>query len=311
MFNIIEEVIHGYKILKVIGEKQGDQAIEVWINLEDGMTLCKIIVGEHTVVDWNLERCKQGATYGVPVLYPTPNRVENGEFTFEGQSYPMSMHGMANHMAFELQSTIIKNDEAQIIGTLDFSKGSLAYSKFPFESILTMCVTITYEAVKVSYTVENKGDKALPYGIALHPFFMRLGKSQCRTSAKSIMEMTKEKLPTGQLVEVKGTRYDLSEYTDVESLQLDHVYTQIEEVPQAGIWYPEIGLKVELESSKEFTHLVVFTPEGQNFFCIENQSCSTNAHNMHAKGFEEVSGLEIIRPNESQKGYIQYKFSYL
>lgn len=311
MFNITEEMIHDYKILKVTGENQGDKAIEVWINPADGMTLCKIIVGKHTVVDWHLERCRAGATYGVPVLYPTPNRVANGAFTFEGQRYPMSMHGMANHMAFELQESCVTEDEVQVVGTLEFSEGTEAYAKFPFKSVLTMSVTITYDSVKVSYTVENKEDKALPYGIALHPFFMKLGKSLCKTSAKSLMEMTEEKLPTGELIDIKGTLYDLSEYIDVESVQLDHVYTGIEEVPQAEILYPKIGLKVELESSKEFTHLVVFTPANQNFFCIENQSCSTNAHNMYAKGFEEVSGLEIVQPHTSKKGYIDYKFKYL
>lgn len=311
MFNIREEIINNYKIIKVIGEKEGRKAIEVWINPQDGMTLSKVVVGEHIVVDWDLERCRQGATYGVPVLYPTPNRVDNGVFSFEGQSYPMSMHGMANHMVFDVEEIIVEDHKVQVLGTLAFKEGTLAYAKFPFESFLNIGVTVTYDAVKVEYTVANKDDKSLPYGMALHPFFAKLGKSWCRTSAKSVMEMTEEKLPTGQLIPVEGTRCDLTEYTEVESVVLDHVYTQIHESPQAEILYPEIGLKVELEASKEFTHLVVFTPANQNFFCIENQSCSTNGHNMYAKGFEELSGLEIVRPQESANGYIQYKFSYL
>ena len=36
--------------------------------------------------------------------------------------------------------------------------------------------------------------------------------------------------------------------------------------------------KLTLFADDFFTHSVVFTPTGRPFFCIENQSCSTDAH---------------------------------
>lgn len=321
MFTITEEKIHGFNILKIKGENEGKRTLEAWVNPADGMNICKVIVGEHTVVDWNLERCDQGATYGIPLLYPTPNRVENDTFLFEGHNYRMGMHGMANHAVFIPKECIVEEEvacesgkvreEVKVIGELDFSKGSRAYEQFPFESKLTMCLKIGHDKIRVVYTIENKGEKTLPYGIALHPFFSKLGKSQIRINANSLMEMTHEKLPTGQILTVQGTTYDLSQYTDVEELNLDHVYTDLEGEVVAEISYPEVGLKVEMSNSQEFTHLVVFTPPNQPFFCIENQSCSTNTHNMYAKGYKELSGLERVLPRERQEGYIQYKFKTL
>ncbi|MGL6173941.1 MAG: aldose 1-epimerase [Cellulosilyticaceae bacterium] len=321
MFTITEEKIHGFNILKIKGEDEGKRTLEAWINPTEGMNICKVIVGEHTVIEWDLERCDKGATYGIPLLYPTPNRVENNKFIFEGKTYPMGMHGMANHAVFMLKECILQEEvtcetgevreDVKVVGKLDFSKGSRVYKQFPFESSLTICLEIGHDTIRVTYTIENKGEKTLPYGIALHPFFNKLGKSEIKINAKSIMKMTDEKLPTGEILEVRGTGYDLSQYTDVQELNLDHVYTDLAGEIVARIKYPEVELLVEMSNSQEFTHLVVFTPPNQPFFCIENQSCSTNTHNMYAKGYKEISGLEMILPNESKEGYIQYKFKTL
>lgn len=321
MFRITEEKIHGFNILKIKGENEGKRTLEAWVNMADGMNICKVIVGDYTVVDWDLDRCDNGATYGIPLLYPTPNRVENDTFIFEGQTYTMGMHGMANHAVFIPKECTVQEEvvcetgevreTVKVVGELEFAKGSRAYEQFPFESKLTLCLKISHDRIRVGYTIENKGEKTLPYGIALHPFFVKLGRSEIKINAKSLMEMTHEKLPTGQILAVQGTAYDLSEYADVESLKLDHVYTDLKGELVAEINYPEIGLKVELSNSQEFTHLVVFTPSNQPFFCIENQSCSTNTHNMYAKGYKDISGLEMILANESQEGYIQYKFKTL
>ena len=60
-----------------------------------------------------------------------------------------------------------------------------------------------------------------------------------------------------------------------------------------------------LEASELFTHSVVYTPAGQPFFCVENQSCSTDAHNLYARGLEKEAHLTVLPPGASLSAYIE------
>jgi aldose 1-epimerase len=56
----------------------------------------------------------------------------------------------------------------------------------------------------------------------------------------------------------------------------------------------------------DFTHLVHYTPRGERFFCLENQTCSTDVHNLHAKGFTEAAGLKTVAPRAVHRGAVRY-----
>ena len=160
------------------------------------------------------------------------------------------------------------------------------------------------DAVIWSYEVENQGVRELPYGIAIHPYFSKRGQKVTITvPADSVMEMTEEKIPTGKVIPVGETVPDLRQPTAVDELNLDHVFTDRHKGECAVISYEDCT--VSLKATEEFGHIVVFTPEAP-FFCIENQSCSTDCFNLYAKGFEEESGLLTVKPGEKRGGAIQF-----
>ncbi|GAG43851.1 unnamed protein product, partial [marine sediment metagenome] len=53
-----------------------------------------------------------------------------------------------------------------------------------------------------------------------------------------------------------------------------------------------------------FTHSVVYTQQ-TGHFCLENQTCSTDAHNLHARGLRKEAHLTILRPGESLTAWIE------
>ncbi len=55
-----------------------------------------------------------------------------------------------------------------------------------------------------------------------------------------------------------------------------------------------------------FSYQVLYSPRGKEYFCLENQTCSTDAHNLFDRGFEKVSGLNIVKPGEIHRGYVKY-----
>lgn len=280
----------------------------VCVDPSDGMNICHIQYGTHAILEGNTERRATGGTWGMPVLYPTPNRISGGGVNFEGAFLPLFwkgkqllMHGAARYMAFTVENTGVREDHAEITGYVDFVPGTDAYNYFPYESRLTLTVRVYGDRVEVTHTVANHDRCDLGFGFAYHPFFNKLGATRIRTGARSFYITDENKLPSGELAPAQGI-YDLSRPVDVETLNLDHVYTDLPEGENsADIYYDEIGLHVALKATSDFSHLVVFTPR-QPFFCLENQTCSTDVHNLSRSC--DHTGLQVVAPGASVSGMV-------
>lgn len=295
---------------KVWNGKEGyllqNESMEVFINPGDGMNIYQIDWDGRRMIAWEEERYQRRATYGVPILYPTPNRTENLKLKASGKQYDARMHGLVKNLPFEVSKAECSGREAYVTGVLKWDERQPDYAMFPFPSTLTVTVTVLPAEVVWSYQVENEGDGPLSYGIAIHPYFNKRDQSvKLSVPAASVMEMTEEKIPTGRLIPVGETVPDLRSPAAVDGLSLDHVFTECEEGENAKIYYEDCT--VSLEATEEFGHIVVFTPQAP-FFCIENQSCSTDCFNLYAKGFERESGLLTVEAGGRKSGEIRFVF---
>lgn len=281
--------------------------LKLWVAPEDGMNISQIEYDNQVVVKFEMERFNKKQTHSVPILYPTPNRVRDWKYSFDGGQYDAVMHGFTKNQIFEDIKVMKDEKEVSIEGVSKITRGEALYDMFPFESFLKIRITAAEGEIRYKYTVCNNSDKKLPYGFAIHPFFYKNGEDvEIQVNAAEVMAMTEDKLPTGELINVANTEYELRQPTTVESLNLDHVYTSIFKQPVAVIKYKKFS--IELGATADFSHVVVFTPPKESFFCIENQTCSTDAHNMYNKGFEDISGLEIVPPSAEKSGEITIKF---
>lgn len=256
-------------------------------------------------------------TFGTPVLFPTPNRVRDCAYVFEGREIhqkkngkPRFIHGLI--LDEPLRVTDSGADDAQTYLTLqaDFAPGTSLYEGFPFPCVFKLHYSLCKLGVEIRYTVENKGEGRLPFGFGLHPYFAKLEDEKTtflRAPALSVHEADKSLLPTGNMLDVRRhPELDLRQWRDLDSLRLDHVYYGMKEGDAAAIRYEKTGITIELTASPEFTHLVVFTPKDLPHFAVENQTCSTDAHNMYAKGFADTSHLLILEPGQTHEGFVRF-----
>ena len=193
------------------------------------------------------------------------------------------------------------------------------YRYFPYESRLILKYRVTEHGVTIYYTVENnepgESGKRMPFGFALHPYFATLsGKNETYVTlpADYIMEADEALLPTGRLIDVTNTGYDLRQPAPVSALQLDTVFTGLHRNEYACVDYRTLGMKVYLKASDEFTHMVLYTLE-DGFICFENQTGSTDMINLHTRAIKErdralekAAHLLILAPGQSHRGYIEY-----
>jgi len=297
-----------------------ERGMEAWIVPGYGSNLCRFSVGGNNIIDFNPELLLKHDYTGTPVLYPTPNRVRNGVFRWRGRSYRQTNrgtlvveHGLVHGENWEHSEPVVETDSATLRTWIEFRKGNPAFEAFPFTHRLTLEFRLSSRGLAVTYTIENQGNEEIPFGFGLHPYFMKLSGDE-RTfvtlPADSVMDYTSDLLPTGRLIDVKGTIYDLKGPTAIGKLDMDHVFTGIRPGTHPRIEHRSLGITISLEASEDFSHAVLYSPRGEDFFCLENQTCSTDAHNLFDRGFTHESGLKTVRPGKTHQGFATYSISF-
>ena len=283
-----------------------NESMEVFVNPADGMNIYQIDWEGRHMIDWEEARYQRKATYGVPVLYPTPNRSENLKIQAYGKQYDARMHGLVKNLPFQVKTAETDGQAALVTGVLEWNEKQPDFAMFPFPSTLSITVKALPDEVVWSYQVDNRGEGELSYGIAIHPYFSKREQEvKISVPAASVMEMTEEKIPTGKLIPAGEPVPDLRTPVLVDGLSLDHVYTDCPAGAYAEIFYKDC--KVKLEATEEFGHIVVFTPDAP-FFCVENQSCSTDCFNLFAKGYARESGLQAVHAGQKKSGEVRFVF---
>ncbi|MFA6776581.1 MAG: hypothetical protein WCR76_09990 [Sphaerochaetaceae bacterium] len=255
---------------------------------------------------YDQQRFLDGRTYGIPVLFPFPNRIRDGRYLFDGVSYgPMGMHGFVKDEAFAVTPVHEEEGKACIEGVFDFTEIHPLFKCFPFSFNLTVGITLSPHKIRWEYRVRNTGGRSFGYGFALHPFFLCTDDTTMQVDAPYVMDSDANNLPTGRLVPVEGTRYDLlSMHTVREVAGLDSVLYREEGSFGCRMTSPGVA-RIAMETSGEFRHFVVYTPVGAPYFCLEPQTSSTDCHNLYALGHRKVSNLLIVNPQSNLSGWIE------
>lgn len=246
-----------------------------------------------------------GFHFGTPVLFPCPNRVRDCVFTWNGRSYPQQkngearyLHGLVYDEPFSVARLEANSEAAKAVLSLTPSADSDILKSFPFPFTLTLIFTLSENKMQLDVAVDNLGNEDMPFGFAIHPYFLRHGKDvQIRVPAEYRYEAI-DLLPTGKLLPVAGSPYDLLEMRTVADLDLDDVYCGMSSDKTADIVYPSFGTSLQLQADDVYGRAVVYTPPTKPIFCIENQTCSTDAHNLYARGLREESGLLVLPAGE-------------
>lgn len=253
---------------------------------------------------------------GTPVLYPTPNRIRDARFTFDGRGYAFPpnngrnfIHGLVRDQEWHYDEPVIEDESISLRTYFSFSPANPVWDLFPIRNTLVLIFTIKPNRIRFDVTVHNEDDRLrLPFGMAIHPYFRIIGPRESvriQVPARKWMEAV-DLLPTGRLVELEKGPADLTQPTALSGLNLDDVFYGLDSGTPQSIYYDSIGTRLTLAASDFYTHSVVYTPAEQPYFCLENQSCSTDAINLHAQGFEEAAHLTILEPGESHSSWIEF-----
>ena len=264
-----------------------------------------------------------GFMYGNPICYPTPNRVANAAFTFEDKTYQFPanngknfLHGLVHSAAWEYVGAEGTATETTLHCRIVFKEGTEWFKLFPFAHTFKLAIILKEGSVKFTYTVDNSaGGGPVPFGLAFHPWFLYQG-SRANTflevPATHVYEVSDPSptglIPTGKLLDLQGHPHDLRTSRTLEDFVIDDVFYGMQAGKSAVIDFKEAKLKLSLPATADFAHMVVYTPQ-EPWFCVENQTCSTDAHNLHARGLTKEANLIIVPKGQMHTGTAEFRIT--
>lgn len=100
-----------------------------------------------------------------PILFPIVGRCNNDTLLFKGEKYKMEKHGFARRNEFRLI--------AQAEDSMSFELCSNEHLKqmYPFDFSFRITYSLQEQSLLTTYTVENRGNHAMPFSIGGHPAF--------------------------------------------------------------------------------------------------------------------------------------------
>jgi len=200
---------------------------------------------------------------GVPVLFPSPGKLENDSFTEAGRSYGMKQHGFARNLPWTVESTTADDDAS---ATLSLASSEATLAQFPFEFRTRFTYSLRGTCLRISARVANDGRVRMPYGVGFHPYFRVTDKATAKIdthATRAFDNVTKKNVPF--------TGFDFT-MPEVDLHLLDHGGT-------SSALHLGDGSRIEVRGSPEFTRWVVWSLAGKDFVCLEPWTSPGNALN--------------------------------
>jgi aldose 1-epimerase len=261
---------------------------------------------------------------GIPVLFPFPNRIREGRFTWDGKEHRLplndsggqnAIHGFACRHAWRVANQGADSAAAWVRGSFRPSRDAPEVrSLWPADYEIEVTYRLSPGRLRLEAEVHNPDSVPLPFGLGYHPYFRLplLPGSQAENCTVCVPArsywVTEDSLPTGEKGPVAEGR-DLNTPRRFADLHLDDVLTDLPAVvPDADGLRPRAVLRdgavaLQLWWSDDFTDVVVFTPPHRQAFCVEPYTCTTDAVHLQARGLEV--GWQVLPPGGRWAGVVE------
>ena len=257
---------------------------------------------------------------GNPILFPYPNRVRDGQYTFEGTTRDLRslgrngyvIHGFVFDAPWQVAEASTDGG-ARLVSTLRWEDMPSVQEPYPFPFLLTVAYTLVGATLRMQAWVLNTGRRRLPMGFGIHPYF-RLplaegGRRQdclVRVPARKQWELDANLLPTGRVVPVPPDR-DYRRPHRLGEQTLDDVYTDLEREAswsECQLMDPAAAVRLKVRADEAFREWVVYAPPDQPTICFEPYTAPTDAINLQNRGID--AGLVVLEPREEWTGIVEF-----
>lgn len=240
-------------------------------------------------------------------LVPFSNRIACGQFHWAGRDHaldrnlgdhPHAIHGVGWQAAWQVAA--VSPDAATLTLTHHAIGEQVRHWPFAFEA--EQRFALAADSMSVTLSITNRHPGPAPAGLGLHPYFPRSPDATLRFAAEQAWLNGEDMLPARR-IEVPPA-WDHRRGLAIGSAALDNCFAGWDGAASIA-W--SSGPTLSITASSLFRFLIVFTPPGQDFFCVEPVSHVTDAINRMDSTADH--GLRILGPGEALQGDVTFRLA--
>ena len=241
----------------------GDQRAVI---TEVGATLRTYVTGGVSVIEgYAADEVPTGARG--QVLYPWPNRIGDGRWTFSDRTakptvddvpHATALHGVVRWRPFRVESV---NQNRCVLGLLLHPTPI-----FPFLSEIEIAYHLGSLGLTVTSTVTNRDVVPIPFGLGFHPYLAvataTIEGALLEVPARAYVPVNDRQLPTGEILPVAGHALDFTKRKSVSGHEMDVTYTELvrDDFGLATVVLEDsTGGVVELSMDRNFPYVQIYT----------------------------------------------------
>jgi len=228
-------------------------------------------------------------------LVPWSNRIGKGGFEQDGVFYPIQLNRLGEpypiHGDAWLQPWQVHESDRANEATLQFE--SCHFGGNPYHYRARQHFALNDNGLTVTLSVTHLGKKPMPYGLGLHPYFLRDPDTLLQMHCDGLWLSEADPIPVAHTSTLPAT-FDYRTAAPLKGPMVDHCFTGWD--GRATITYPSRGIEIACEMSDCDGYALMYRPPGLDFFCLEPITHPIDAFHM-----PEQPGLRILETGQSMK----------
>ncbi|HEX7816895.1 aldose 1-epimerase [Dyella sp.] len=219
-------------------------------------------------------------------LLPWSNRIAGGGFTVDGRfvalhpnrpGEPFPIHGSGWQRPWHVEES--SRTHALLSLEEHVAEGYAYRARLRY--------ALDADALLVDVAVTHLAQHPMPYGVGLHPFFLRHGEVALHAPASKVwINDGRTPIPVDR-IEVPHA-WDFRQSRVLPDEGVNHAFQPWSGMAQ--IAWPQLGLRLELEANVDT--FVLYTPVDEEFFCFEPVDHPINA--VHLPGGPQANGMTLL-----------------
>ena len=235
-------------------------------------------------------------------LVPFSNRIRDARFRFRGrevqlpQNFRPEPHAIHGH-GWRARWTVVERAAARL--TLEYRHPAGAW---PWAYAAQQTFDLDDERLRVRFAVTNEAPEPMPVGFGLHPYFVRTPRALVRADVGPMWEVDADVMPV-RIVPPPSQLLPGGEGLNPDATPLDNNFTRFG--GRAVIEWPEWNARLRIEADPVYACLVVYTPAGRDFFCVEPATNCIDGFNLADRGRRDT-GLIVLDPGDTAAGDVTF-----
>ena len=235
-----------------------------------------------------------GGTSSFPMV-PFSNRIRDARFRFRGrtvqlpQNFQPEPHAIHGH-AWRAPWTVLDRGTSSLLIEYRHPAGD-----WPWPYVAQQQFDLTAERLRVRFSVTSEAAEPMPVGFGLHPYFVRTPRATVRADVGRMWVADDTMVPVNLVAPPPQLLLD-GDGLNPDATPLDNNFVRFG--GRAEVAWPEWDARLRIDTDPAYACLVVYTPPGRDFFCVEPATNCIDGFNLANAGRTDT-GIIVLEPNDT------------